>query len=92
MPQQVVNMSVEECGTELFGEYVSHVDGGVNTFELDQISLDPFEQDIILNVHVPCPWRGFLCIGHYSAGIIILIEDGCRILWDAQIPHDTADK
>ena len=59
----IVDVAVEELGAKLFGEVVSHVEGGVDPLELDEVAVDPFTDDVEFNVDVACAGSGFLGVG-----------------------------
>ena len=40
--EEVINMAVENHRAELFGEVVGHIEGGIDAFQLDEVSFDPF--------------------------------------------------
>ena len=63
MTHNIVDVTVEELGAKLFGEAVDHVEGGVDTFKLDEVTVNPFTDDVKLNVNVACARSGFLGVG-----------------------------
>ena len=56
----VVDVAVEELWSQLFGEVVGHVEGGVDTFQFDEVAFDPFTNDVEFDVDMACAGCGFL--------------------------------
>ncbi len=83
---------MKESGREDFCEVVRCVDGSVNSFEDDEVPLHPVTQRKILNVNVTRAWSRFLGVAHQSTTIIVLVSHCNRLLWDIEIPKDTANK
>ncbi len=71
-------------------ERVGQIDVRFNPFKDEEVLLDPVTQSKILNIHVTGPWSWLLSIGHGGTGGIILIDDGSCLLWNVQVPEDTA--
>jgi hypothetical protein len=83
-------MSVEGGALQGLSERVGQIDIRVNLFKDEEILLNPVTQSKILNIHVTGPWVWLLSIGHGSTGVIILIADSSCLLWNVQVPEDTA--
>jgi len=92
MTKKVVHMAVEQHRDKLLGEMICHVQGGVNPLELEKVTFDLLAENIVINVHVSSMRSGFLSIGHCCTGVVTLVQYGGGILWDAKVPHNTADK
>ena len=92
MTQKKISMSMKESAREDFCEVVRCVDGSVNSFENDEVTLHPVTQRKILNVNVMCAWSRFLGVAHRSTTIIVLVSHRSRLLWDIEISKDTANK
>ncbi len=92
MTQKKISVLMKESAREDFCEVVRCVDGSVNSFEDDEVALHPVTQRKILNVNVTHAWSRFLGIAHRSTTIIVLVSHRSRLLWDTEIPKDTANK
>jgi hypothetical protein len=79
-------MSVEQRAGECFGQVVRHIDGCVYTFQVNVIALNPFTQIKVLNINMSSSTRGFLCISHCCASIIVFVSNCRCLLWYVQIP------
>lgn len=85
MTHDVVNVSIEQRSIKNFGEVISLVDGGVNPFQYHQIALDPFGECKIPNIHVPGMRCGLLGVRHGCGTVIVLVNDGSSLLWNAKV-------
>jgi len=87
----IVKMPIEKSRTQLFSEKIRQVDSSINSFEVKKVTLDPFANDLKLNIHVTRPGSGFLCHGHCRASIVIFVEYGSSMLGYPEIPKDAAN-
>ena len=58
----------------MLGEVIGHVEGSVDAFKLDQVTLDPFTEGEIFNVHVTCTGSGGLGHSLGCARVVIFVE------------------
>ncbi len=71
---------------------VGKVNGRVDPFEMNEVTLDPFTKCKILDVNMACTHRRFLGIAHSRAAVVVLVSDGCGFLGDVKVPEDTTNK
>ncbi len=80
-------MTMEECASKAFCEVIGHVDCHVNSIQIHEVSVNPFTDREIFNIHMPRSFGGLLRIAHCGTGVIILVEkDGGSFLWHPKIP------
>ncbi len=92
MAEKEVGMSMKECTRKTFCEMVLHVDLCVDSFQVHEVTVNPFTDRKVFYVHVVCANHGFLCITHRCASIVVLIEYGGGFLGNFQVPHDALDE
>ena len=85
---------MEEGADQLFSEMVGQIDGSIDAFELKEVSFNPFDKDVVLDIHMACPRCGFLCHCHCHCDrcLVVFIKNQSRSLRDANIPENTSNK
>ena len=73
MTHDVVGVAMEKLWAELFGEVVGHIEGGVDSFELDEVAFDPLTDDVVFNVDVTGTVGRFLGVSHSRACVIVFV-------------------
>ncbi len=86
MTKEKVGMMMEECASKAFCEVINHVDRCVDSIQIHEVSVHPFTDREICNIHMPCLCGGLLRIAQCSTGVIILVEDGGSFLQYPKIP------
>ena len=92
MTHDVIDVSVEELWSQLFGEVVGHVEGGVDTFQFDEVAFDPFTDDVVFNVDVTGTVGRFLGVSHSRACVVVFVCEGGGALWYPEVPHDASNE
>jgi hypothetical protein len=92
MTKDNVSMPVKKYFSEGFGEVIGKIDRGVNSFEMDKISLNPFTKCKVLDVNMAGTGGWLLSVAHSRATIVVRIRYGGCFLWDVEVPEYTSDK
>jgi hypothetical protein len=91
MTHKEISVSMEKSARKYFCEVVCCVDGSVDMFENDKVTLHPVAQRKVFNVNVTCAWSRFLGIAHQCTTVLVLASHSSRLLWDIEIPKDTSN-
>jgi hypothetical protein len=86
MTEEKVGMTMEECASKAFCEVIRHVDRRVDSIQKHEVSVHPFTDREIFNIHMPHSCSGLLRIAHCDTEVIILVEDGGSFLRYPKIP------
>ena len=81
----IVVVSGEYDGSELFREMICHVSGGINSSEDKKVPLNPFADGEMADVDVPCAGRGDARIADGNSGIIVFVDKRSSTLRDAEV-------
>jgi hypothetical protein len=73
MPKEKVGMTMEECASKAFCEVNGHVDSRVDSIQIHEVSVHPFTDRDIFNIHMPRLCGGLLRIAHCGTGVITLV-------------------
>ena len=90
MAHDVVSVPTECKGAQLFCEMVGHIQLGVDSFQDNEVPLNPFTKHIVFDIHMSDTGGWFAGIGHSPAGVVILICHRCGSLGNSQVPEDAA--
>ena len=85
-------MSMKEDFGEGFCVMVCNINRSINSFEMDQILLDPFTKSKILDIDMASRRHGLLSIAHRHTTVVVLVCNGGSFLWDIEVPEDTTDE
>jgi hypothetical protein len=77
---------------ERFGKVIGNVDGGVDPFQVNEVTFDPIAHCKVFDINMPGASRRLLCIAHGCTPIVVFLRDGCSLLWDVEVPKDAADE
>ena len=86
-----ISVLMEKSARKYFRDVVRCVDGNVDTFENDKVTLHPVAQRKVFNNNVTCAWSRFLGIAHRCTTVVVLVSHSSRLLWDIEIPKDTSN-
>jgi hypothetical protein len=85
-------VSVKKDARESFRKVVRNVNGRVDSFQADKITLHPVTESEVFNIDMACAGCGFMCIAHSRTAVIVFIGNGGSFLRDVQVPQDAAHK
>ena len=88
----IINMAMEEGVAQSFSEVAGQIVGSIDVFELKEVSLNPFDKDLVLDIHMSSPQCGFLCHYHCDTCLTVFIKNQSRCLWDNNIPENTSNE
>ncbi len=70
------------------GKMVWHINCHVRSFKANEVSVGPFINPMIFDIHVTSSCGRFLSISHGIACIIVFVEHWGSCLRDPKVPHD----
>ena len=80
MTHDVIQMSVEQSGSELFCEVISHIYFGVYSRKKDEILLHPFTDNMVFNIQMSGSWCWFCAFAmarHASLSLYRSVAAAC---------------
>ena len=79
MTKNVVHMAAEYEWAKLLGKVAGHVEFGINVFEDNQITFNPFAEYIVSNIHVLGVGSWLLDVCHRE--VFSLANPACYTKW-----------